>query len=251
MTALTVTYDFSGSTILVVGAASGIGRAIALACHEAGANVWAADIDAQTLATLPKVHNLHHVLLDASNSSACRAVINDIMARTGRIDAAVLSAAMQIRTPIDETPDELWHKHLDVNLSGVFYLVRALIPVMKQQQRGSMIAFTSGLASNGWPGAAAYAATKAGIVGLVKSAALELRPHGVRINAVSPGLIATPVFLNSASPDEIAGYERTLGISAPEDVIPVLMHLISDGSTSISGTVVERRLITAPQKIRS
>lgn len=250
MTALTVTYDFSGSTILVVGAASGIGRAIALACHEAGANVWAADIDTPALANLPKGHNLHPVTLDVSSPSACRALIDNIMSTAGQVDAAVLTAAMQIRTPIDETPDELWQKHLDINLSGVFYLVRALIPVMKQRQKGSIIAFTSGLASNGWPGAAAYAATKAAIVGLVKSAALELRPHGVRINAVSPGLIATPVFLNSASPDEIAGYEKALGVSAPEDVIPMLMHLMSDGSASISGTVVERRLIPATPKIR-
>jgi NAD(P)-dependent dehydrogenase (short-subunit alcohol dehydrogenase family) len=251
MTALTVTYDFSGSTVLVVGAASGIGRAIALACREAGANVWAADVDTQALASLPKGPHLHHVPLDISSSPACRALIDDIMASAGQIDAAILTAAMQIRTPIDETPDELWQRHLDVNLSGVFYLVRALIPLMRQRQRGSIIAFTSGLASNGWPGAAAYAATKAAIVGLVKSAALELRPYGVRINAVSPGLIATPVFLNSASPDEIAGYEKMLGISAPEDVIPMLMHLISDGSASISGTVVERRLIPAPPKNRS
>jgi NAD(P)-dependent dehydrogenase (short-subunit alcohol dehydrogenase family) len=243
MTALTVRYDFSGSTILVVGAASGIGRAIALACHQAGAHVWAADIDTEALASLPEERNLHRVSLDVSNPAACRNMIDDIMTGAGQIDAAVLTAAMQVRTPIDKTSDELWQKHLDVNLSGVFYLVRALIPVMKRRQRGSIIAFTSGLASNGWPGAAAYAATKAAIVGLVKSAALELRPHGVRINAVSPGLIATPVFLDSASPDEIAGYEKTLGISAPEDVVPMLMHLISDGSASISGTVVERRLI--------
>ena len=90
------------------------------------------------------------------------------------------------------------------------------------------------------------AATKAGIVGLVKSAALEMRSHGVRVNAVSPGLVATPVFLASASDEELAMYERSLGISTPDEVVPTLLHLISDGAVTISGNVVERRLVPRP-----
>jgi len=117
------------------------------------------------------------------------------------------------------------------------------MPFMKAQRSGSILAFPWGLASAGWPGAAAYAATKAGIVGLVKSAAHELRPHGVRINAVSPGLVATPVFLASASREEVDGYDRALGVSQPEEVVPLLMHLISDGASTVSGNVVERRMI--------
>ena len=80
-------------------------------------------------------------------------------------------------------------------------------------------------------------------MGLVKSAAHELRPFGVRINAVSPGLVLTPVFLESASVDELAMYERSLGLSKPEEVVPTLMYLISDAGQTISGNVVERRLI--------
>jgi NAD(P)-dependent dehydrogenase (short-subunit alcohol dehydrogenase family) len=114
---------------------------------------------------------------------------------------------------------------------------------MKAQKSGSIVAFTSGLASNGWPGAAAYSATKAGIIGLVKSAALELRTFGVRINALSPGLVATPVFLKSATPEELEMYERSLGVSQPIEVVPTLMHLLSDASVTISGNVIERRLI--------
>ena len=83
----------------------------------------------------------------------------------------------------------------------------------------------------------------AGLIGLVKSAAHELRPYGVRINAVSPGLVATPVFLASASAEELAMYEKSLGVSQPEEVVDTLMHLISDGARSLSGNIVERRLI--------
>lgn len=236
-------FDFAGHVVLIAGAASGIGRATALSCLQAGATVLAMDIDAAGLAALPPQARLLTQAVDISQSDAVRTALRQWLARVGRIDGAVLTSAIQRRTPIDETSDAEWQRHMDVNLSGVFYLLRELFPVMKAQRSGSIVAFTSGLASNGWAGAAAYAATKAGIVGLVKSAALELRSHGVRINALSPGLVATPVFLDSASAAELEMYERTLGVSTPEEVTPTLMHLLSDAAVSISGNVIERRLI--------
>lgn len=235
-------YDFKGHTVIVAGAASGIGRATALACRAAGATVEALDIDEKALAQLRAEGVFTHVL-DIADAKAVQTTVDSIVARTGRLDGVVLTSAIQTRTLIEALSDAEWQRHLDVNLSGIFYFLRAVFPVMKQQQSGSIIAFTSGLASNGWPGASAYSATKAGIVGLVKSAAHELREHGVRINAVSPGLVATPVFLNSASTEELAMYERSLGISSPEEVVPTLMHLLSDAALTISGNVIERRLI--------
>ena len=239
---MNVHYDFSGRTVLVAGAGSGIGRAMAQACAAAGADVAALDIDAAALATL-QAPRIRTAGLDIADPQAVSACVADTVARTGRIDAAILTCAIQQRSPIEHISDTQWQRHLDVNLSGIFYFLRALFPVMKRQQSGAILAFTSGLAGNGWPGAGAYAATKAGIVGLVKTAAVELRPYGVRINAVSPGLVATPVFLDSASAEELAMYERSLGISAPQEVVPTLMHLISDGASTISGNVIERRLI--------
>lgn len=240
------TFDFAGGGVLVAGAASGIGRATALACVDAGAAVLALDIDAAGLASLPAGPRLTTATVDIADAAAVDAAVGAFVAAAGRIDGAVLASAVQTRTPIDALSDAEWQRHLDVNLTGVFHLVRALMPVMKRQQKGAMVAFTSGLASNGWPGAAAYAATKAGIVGLVKCAALELRTHGVRINALSPGLVSTPVFLDSATPEELAMYERSLGVSTPEDVVPTLLYLLSDAAAHISGNVVERRLVPRP-----
>lgn len=237
-----VIYDFTGHVVLVAGAASGIGRATALECAQLGAEVLAVDIDEEGLASLagPRIHT---ATVDISNADQVNAAIAGWMNRFGRMDAAVLTSAIQKRVPIDEMSNEVWQRHLDVNLSGVFYLFRALLPIMKAQRSGSIVAFTSGLASAGWPGAAAYAATKAALVGLVKSAALELRTFGVRVNAISPGLVATPVFLESATEDELAMYEKSLGVSTPEEVVPSLLYLISQGACTISGNVFERRLI--------
>ncbi len=236
-------FDFTGCAVLVAGAASGIGRATALACLGAGATVLALDIDAQGLASLPVGDRLHAACVDIADAHAVDSAVAAFVDETGRLDGAVLTSAIQKRTPIDELSDAEWQRHLDVNLTGVFHLVRAVMPVMKRQKSGTMVAFTSGLASNGWPGAAAYAATKAGIVGFVKCAALELREHGVRINALSPGLVATPVFLASATPDELVMYERSLGVSEPHEVVPTLLYLLSDAAAHISGNVVERRLV--------
>jgi len=239
-----VSYDFRERTVFLAGAASGIGRAAALACAQAGAAVLASDVDVQGLASLaaasPAIRTLR---ADIGVPAEAAAAVEAARRLQGRVDAAIITSAIQRRMAIDAMQDALWQQHLDVNLSGVFYLLRALMPIMKAQRSGSILAFTSGLASAGWPGAAAYAATKAGIVGLVKSAAHELRPHGVRINAVSPGLVATPVFLASASREEVDGYDRALGVSQPEEVVPLLMHLISDGASTVSGNVVERRMI--------
>lgn len=239
-----VRYDFSGNVVLVVGGASGIGRETVLACNDAGATVLALDIDAAGLASLAiRAPTVLTRTLDIADADAVDQVIGELVALTGRIDAAILTSAIQKRTPIDEISNAEWHRHLDVNLSGVFYLLRALFPIMKRQRSGCIVAFTSGLATAGWPGAAAYGATKAAISGLVKTAAIELREHGVRINALSPGLVATPVFLQSATPDELAMYETSLGISEPAEVVPTIMHLISDAGATISGNIVERRLI--------
>jgi len=239
------TYDFTGNVVLVAGAASGIGRETALACVALGAKVLALDVDAQGLTSLAATGGraiLTHTV-DIADPDAVAHVFDVLMPEVDRIDAAVLTSAIQVRAPIEDIATAQWQRHIDVNLSGIFYLLRALFPIMKAQQSGSIVAFTSGLASAGWPGAAAYAATKAAIVGLVKTAALELRDHGVRINALSPGLVATPVFLQSASADELAMYERTLGVSEPGEVVPTILHLISDSAMHVSGNVVERRLI--------
>jgi NAD(P)-dependent dehydrogenase (short-subunit alcohol dehydrogenase family) len=181
--------------------------------------------------------------VDVADPLAVRRLVAQTLERHGRIDAAVLAAAIQRRTPLDAMSDDEWRRHMAVNLDGVFYCVRELAPVMKRQRKGALLLFTSGLVNMGWPGAGAYAASKGALIGLAKCAALELRPHGVRINVLSPGLVATPIFLDVSSAQEREMYESSVGISPPEEVVPTVMHLISDASANLTGAVIERRLV--------
>jgi NAD(P)-dependent dehydrogenase (short-subunit alcohol dehydrogenase family) len=224
-----VDYSFAGSVVLVTGGASGIGAAVARACEKLGAQVVVADVNAT-----PAV--------DVSDPRQVRGLISRILETHGRIDAAVLAAAIQKRTPIESMSDEAWRRHMAVNLDGVFYCLRELAPAMKKQRRGSILLFTSGLVNMGWPGTAAYTASKGAMIGLAKCAALELREHGVRVNVLSPGLIATPMFLGVASDEEYKMYENSVGVSQAEAVVPTVLHLISDASASMTGAVIERRL---------
>ena len=225
-----VAYDFSGSVILITGGASGIGAASARACAAAGAAVVIADIAADEP-------------VDVSDPRSVKSLVESTLRKHGRIDAAVLAAAIQRRAPLESISDEEWRRHMAVNLDGVFHCMRELAPVMKRQRRGAILVFASGLVSMGWPGAAAYAASKGAIIGLAKCAALELRSYGVRVNVLSPGVTHTPLFLDVASEDEKAMYEKSIGISAAEEVVPTVLYLISDASANLTGSLIERRLV--------
>ena len=235
-----VSYDFAGSVVLITGGASGIGAATARACAAAGATVVVVDIQDSLSGK-----NIISRKIDVADPLAVKQLVEETEENHGRIDSAVLAAAIQKRAPLEAISDEAWRRHMAVNLDGVFYCMRELAPVMKRQRRGAILAFTSGLVSTGWPGAAAYAASKGALIGLAKCAAQELRSFGVRVNVLSPGVTSTPIFLDVASAEERAMYEGSIGISPPEDVVPTVLHLISDASASLTGAVIERRLVPA------
>jgi NAD(P)-dependent dehydrogenase (short-subunit alcohol dehydrogenase family) len=239
-----VSYDFSGAVVLVTGGGSGIGAATARACAAAGATAIAVDVDPARLAEIAASGVIARQV-DVADAEAVRALVAEIVRDRGRIDAAVLAAAIQMRTHVDAISDVEWRRHMAVNLDGVFHCIREIAPVMKRQRKGAILTFTSGLVNMGWPGASAYAASKGALVGLTKCVAHELRPFGVRANVLSPGRVATPVFLDAAPEDEVAMYRNSVGISAPEAVVPTVLHLISDASASLTGAVIERRLVPA------
>jgi NAD(P)-dependent dehydrogenase (short-subunit alcohol dehydrogenase family) len=247
---ISVTYSFHNAAVLITGAGSGIGAAFARHCARADATVIAVDVShTMLLRDLESAARSRIDVreIDVSDREAVFRLVEDVRNAHPRLDAAVLGAAIQGRTEIDVMSASEWQRTIDVNLGGVFNFLQAIIPVMKAQRGGSIVAFTSGLASTGWPGASAYAASKAALVGLIKSAAHELKSHHVRINLVSPGLRATPIFLDVSSQEEQQYYAASIGIGEPEGVVPTLLYLASDASANLTGAVIEQRILAASE----
>jgi NAD(P)-dependent dehydrogenase (short-subunit alcohol dehydrogenase family) len=242
---ISVSYRFDDAVILITGAGSGIGAALARHCAGQGATVIAVDRRHDSLlakmdAATRRRTDVREV--DVSDEAAVTALLADVKLKHPRLDAAVLGAAIQYRTDLDQMSPAQWREVIDVNLNGVFYCLRGIMPLMKSQRSGAIVAFTSGLALTGWPGASAYAASKAALIGMIKSAAHELKGYNVRANVLSPGLRATPIFLDVSTEAEREHYRSSIGIGEPEGVVPTLLYLISDASANLTGVLIEHRI---------
>jgi NAD(P)-dependent dehydrogenase (short-subunit alcohol dehydrogenase family) len=241
---ISVSYNFDDAVVLITGAGSGIGAALTRHCAREGASVIAIDRSHDNL-----LRDLNPVLhdridlrqVDVSNEAAVSRLLDKIQSRYPRLDAAVLAAAIQIRTNVEDMTASEWREVIDTNLNGVFYCLHGIIPMMKAQKYGAIVAFTSGLALTGWPGASAYAASKAALIGMIKSTAQELRNYNVRANVLSPGVRATPIFMDVSTKAEREQYRNSIGIGEPDGVVPTLLYLISDASANLTGAVLEHR----------
>jgi 3-oxoacyl-[acyl-carrier protein] reductase len=182
---------FPGRVVLVTGAGHGIGRGIAHAFSALGARIIAADVDATTLAqtraTAPEV--LETVLFDVAD----RASVRNAVASVGPVDILVHSAGGvrgQVGRPVEEIPESDWHDILAANLTGAFLVAQAVVPAMKAAQRGRIITISSGAGLGvSLTGIQAYAAAKAGEIGLTRQLAHELGPFGITVNSIAPGFV--------------------------------------------------------------
>jgi 2-hydroxycyclohexanecarboxyl-CoA dehydrogenase len=221
-----------GDVIVVTGGANGIGRALAEAAAAAGARVIVFDVDAPANAELKAANSRIVVVhLDVSDRDAVFAKLRQAELEYGRVDGLVCAAAIQPRMPVHAMPPDEWERVVRVNLDGVVWCYQAVVPGMIARRRGSIVAFTSGLAHQGWPGAAAYAATKAALIAFAKSAAKEVAPHRVRFNLIAPGVIDTPQYRAANAGADDARWRASVGVGAPEDVVGPLMFLLSDAAT--------------------
>lgn len=185
--------------VLITGAASGIGRAVALACAREGASVLVSDRDdagLQATAALVRAEGCEAlaVTADVGNPADCQHLVDRCCAHFGRLDVAVNNAG--IGGPSARTADyplDGWAQVIQVNLSGVFYGMKYQIEAMLRTGGGAIVNVASILGAVGFASAPAYAAAKHGVVGLTQTAALEYAAEGVRINAVGPGFIRTPM----------------------------------------------------------
>lgn len=270
-----------GKVAVVTGAARGIGRATAIALSQAGADVVGIDICAAvdprsgvtpaTRADLEQTGELvkqsgkrwHPIVLDQRNLVKVRSAASEIEGSIGPVDILFANAAIQQFHPLLQMEDADWNITIDNNINGTTNVVRAFAPAMVKRGRGSIVITTSTQGQHGTFNGAAYSTSKWGLIGLMKSAALEFGKHGVRVNCLVPGLIDTPLtrheeryaqmlqitgktVTGDVQKDEAAaraGSESAMPLSVPwidpNDVAPVVVFLASDASRMVSGSAYE------------
>ncbi|HEY1365271.1 MAG TPA: SDR family NAD(P)-dependent oxidoreductase [Xanthobacteraceae bacterium] len=231
-------FEAKGDVVVITGGGNGIGRALALAAADAGARVVVCDIDETAMASLagPSITTQR---LDVADRAAVLAAMQRIEREIGPIDGLVCSAAIQPRAVAQEMDAAQWDRVLRTNLDGVVWCYQGVIAGMVQRRRGSIVAFTSGLAHQGWPRASAYAASKAALIAFVKSAAKEVAQHRVRFNLIAPGVIDTPQYRAANAGADDARWRASLGVGQPEDAVGPLLFLLSDAA-SMTASIISR-----------
>jgi NAD(P)-dependent dehydrogenase (short-subunit alcohol dehydrogenase family) len=270
-----------GKVAVVTGAARGIGRAVAVALARSGANIAGIDIcasvdphsgvtpatrrDLDETGALVKTAGVRwrSIVMDQRDLPALRGAAAEVEREFGAIDILFANAGIQQFKPLLELEDGDWHTTIDVNLTGTANAIRAFAPAMVKRHSGRIIVTTSTQGRHGTLFGAAYSASKWGIIGLMKSAALELGPDGITVNALVPGLIDTPLTRHEeryAQAIEVGGKTPTGDVHKdeetakealkaksplrvpwiePADVAPVVVFLASDAARMISGATYD------------
>ena len=237
---MSITFDFSGRTVLVTGGARGIGRALSQFFAEAGATLAVADVDGAALAAVAsELDGVIPLEIDVSDATSVAAGVADVMARTGRIDVVVNNAGILRDRVVWKLTDADWHAVLGVHLTGTFNMTRATIPMMREQGYGRFVNVTSYTGLHGNVGQANYAAAKAGIIGFTRTTAKEVARFGITVNAISPNAETDMVAsIPEKRLDELRAQIPMGRFSAPSEVGPAVGFLASEEAGYITGDVL-------------
>ena len=238
--------NFTGKVVMVTGAASGMGAATAQEFAARGATVVVVDRQAAGARQVAAAIGATVYAGDVSESAFCNATVQSVLAQYGRIDVLVNAAGIIKRTDVINTSDEAWRQIFAVNVDGIFFMCRASLPHMVAQQSGVIINFGSIWGDIGAAGVAAYCATKGAVHNLTRAMALDHARDGVRILAVCPGEVDTPMLASerSAPPtraflDDMADRTIPVGrLAQPEEIARVVVFLASGDASYMTGAMV-------------
>jgi NAD(P)-dependent dehydrogenase (short-subunit alcohol dehydrogenase family) len=239
--------DLRGKIFVVTGAASGLGCECARRLGQAGAMLVLADLDRARLASVAdelrtRGADVQALVVDVRLPDDCAAMAQRALDSFGALNGAVCSAGIDNVAPPLELSLQTWQNMLDVNLTGTFLSVQATARAMVQSgNRGALVTFASGIAVRGRATGAHYAASKAGVIAMSKSVALDVARHGIRINIVAPGITETPMMADVMTPTDVAARARQIPlgrIGQPDDIAKVVAFLLSDASGWLTGQTI-------------
>ncbi len=234
----TAVWQFQDEVAVVTGSSSGIGLATAQALVEAGARVHGLD-QSEAAPDLCEDRYTHHTI-DLEDGERLQGLIRQIAEDAGRLDHLILVAGITGDRALWNLDEATWEKVLSVNVSSAFRALKASAPILRSAGRGQVVAVASINGLRGKFGQAAYGASKAALINLMRVAARELGPKGVRVNCIAPGMVDTP--MARAAGDEVvqrAAQSACLGrIAQPDEVAESILYLLSDASAIVTGATL-------------
>jgi 3-oxoacyl-[acyl-carrier protein] reductase len=241
--------DLTNRVAIVTGGAQGIGLAISKRLANAGASVAIADINEAGAKEAAKgiVRDSGIAAAfgcDVSDLNSVQGMIERVLKKHGQIDILVNDAGVTLRScPIQEQTDDLWHRTLAINLTGVFYCCRAVIPHMIKRRAGRIINIASVAGKDGNPNMVPYSVSKAGVIALTKSLGKEVAKYNIYINAITPGMIDTPMSSTATiTPEQQAYFLKIIPlgrIGKPEEVAAMVHWLASDEVSFSTGAIFD------------
>ncbi len=233
-------FEVDGQTAIVTGAANGIGEVISRRLANAGARVAIADIDDQAAAEAAERIGKHAfpLHLDITDANSVRQAIETLLVRTQSLEIVVNNAGLAGKAaPVWEQTDDDWNRALAINVTGPFFMCRAVMPHMRSRRYGRVVNIASIAGKEGNPNMAAYSASKAAIIGLTKSVAKEVATEGICVNAVSPAVIRTKM-LDQLTPAQVSYMIERIPMKRtgqPEEVAAVVHFLSSRDCSFVTG----------------